>query len=171
MTGVRFLGILFPEGDSAFLTAGLPSRPRAARTLPGFPCSARMRYDRGGCLLYSGAMVSSRSALGLRPAPAVSQRLALSSASCIPPAEVTITKHAEIHLHSPVRSSPRPPSLDGTATASAFTLGFAPRGYPRRTPRRGRPAWTLDRVTSSTMEPPNNVTTHSVRLHVAPHRS
>ena len=63
--GIRFLGILFPAGNSALLTVGLPSRPQAARTLPGFPCSARMRYDRGGCLLYSGAVVSSRSALGL----------------------------------------------------------------------------------------------------------
>src|SRR5262249_31051519 len=156
MTGIRFLGILFPAGNSAFLTVDLPGRPQAARTLTGFPCSPRVRYDRGGCLLYSGAVVSSRPALGLRPAPAVSQRPALSSASRIPPAEATITKHAEIHLHSPVRSSPRPPSPDGTATASAYTLGSAPRGYPRRTPRRGQPSWTLDRVTSSAMEPPNN---------------
>jgi hypothetical protein len=65
MTGVCFLGILFPAEDSAFLTVGLPARPQAARTLTGFPCSARMRYDRGGCLLYSGAVVSSRSTLGL----------------------------------------------------------------------------------------------------------
>ena len=35
---------------------------RAARTLSGFPCSARMRCDRVGCLLYSGAAVSSRPA-------------------------------------------------------------------------------------------------------------
>ena len=32
----------------------------AARTLSGFPRSARVRHDRGGCLLYSGAAVSSR---------------------------------------------------------------------------------------------------------------
>src|SRR5512144_739109 len=35
---------------------------RAARTLSGFPCSARMRCDRVGCLLYPGAAVSSRPA-------------------------------------------------------------------------------------------------------------
>jgi len=34
------------------------------------------------------------------------------------------------------RSSPRPQPPDGTGTASASTPGFAPRGYPRRTPRR-----------------------------------
>ncbi len=34
------------------------------------------------------------------------------------------------------RSSPRPPPPNGTRAASASTPGFAPRGYPRRTPRR-----------------------------------
>ena len=34
------------------------------------------------------------------------------------------------------RSSPRLRPPDGTRTASASTPGFAPRGYPRRTPRR-----------------------------------
>jgi len=34
------------------------------------------------------------------------------------------------------RSSPRPPPPDGTRPASAFTPGFAPRSYPRRTPER-----------------------------------
>jgi hypothetical protein len=33
---------------------------KTTRTPSGFPCSARMSYDRGGCLLYSGAAVSSR---------------------------------------------------------------------------------------------------------------
>ncbi len=60
--GIGFLSVLFPPEDSALLTVGLPSRLRRARTLGGFPCSARMRYDRGGCLLYSGAAVSSRPA-------------------------------------------------------------------------------------------------------------
>ena len=47
--------------------------PRGAR----FTCSARMRHDRGGCLLYPGAAVSSRPAQPLWPAPAASQRPAL----------------------------------------------------------------------------------------------
>jgi hypothetical protein len=34
------------------------------------------------------------------------------------------------------RSSPRPRPPDGTQAASASTPGFAPRDYPRRTPRR-----------------------------------
>jgi hypothetical protein len=40
--------------------------------------------------------------------------------------------------HASRRSSPRLPPSDGTRTASASTPGFAPRGYPRSTPRRRR---------------------------------
>src|ERR1022692_960527 len=62
----------------------------------------------------------------------------------IPSAELLITEHTKIHSRSPVRSSPRPPPPDGTRAASAFTLGFAPRSHPRRTPGRRRPGghWT-----------------------------
>jgi hypothetical protein len=48
----------------------------------------------------------------------------------IPSAGAGITKHTKIHSRSPVRSSPRPPSPDGTRMASAFPLGFAPHGHP-----------------------------------------
>ena len=48
----------------------------------------------------------------------------------IPSARVGITKHTKIHSRSPVRSSPCPPSPDGTRTASASSLGFAPHGHP-----------------------------------------
>jgi len=48
----------------------------------------------------------------------------------IPSAGAGITKHTKIHSRSPVRSSPRPPSPDGTRTASASSLGFAPHGHP-----------------------------------------
>jgi hypothetical protein len=70
----------------------------------------------------------------------------------IPSAELLITEHAKIHSRSPVRPSPRPPSPDGTRTASASTPGFAPRSHPRRTPRRGRSHghWTGSRPHQST---------------------
>ena len=57
---------------SAYRTA-----TQTGRTLSGFPCSARMRHGRDGCLLYPGAAVSSRPAQPLRSAPAASQRPAL----------------------------------------------------------------------------------------------
>ena len=53
-TGIRFLGILFPPRNSALLTVGLPARQLACRTRTGFPCSARVRHDWGGCPLYPG---------------------------------------------------------------------------------------------------------------------
>ena len=43
--GIRFLGILSRQRDSAPLTIGLPRW--AAWTLAGFPCSARMRHGWG----------------------------------------------------------------------------------------------------------------------------
>ena len=54
-TGIRFLGVLFPPGNPAFLTVGLPAAPRRRyQTLTGFPRSARMRCGRAGCPLYPG---------------------------------------------------------------------------------------------------------------------
>jgi hypothetical protein len=66
-TGISFLGILFPLGNSAFLTVGLPG---STWTLTGFPRFARARFDRGGCPLYPGAVVLSRLVDVLQPAPA-----------------------------------------------------------------------------------------------------
>ena len=53
--GVCFLGTLCPPGDWAFLTVGLPARPKTNRTLTGFPRSACARCDRGGRPLYPEA--------------------------------------------------------------------------------------------------------------------
>jgi hypothetical protein len=52
--GIRFLVILFPPGNWAFLTVGLPARPMTSRTQTGFPRFARTSNDRGGCPLYPG---------------------------------------------------------------------------------------------------------------------
>src|SRR5207237_9303342 len=90
-----------------------------------------------------------------RPAPAASQRLVPTA-----PLEHPIggghlhEASSGVHSRSPItpqrldaatepgstaasrRSSPRLRPPDGTRTASALTPGFAPRSYPRRTPRR-----------------------------------
>ena len=59
--GIRFLDHPVPLEISAFLTVGLPSTDSRRRgPQPGFPRSARVRHDRGGCPLYPGAVVSSR---------------------------------------------------------------------------------------------------------------
>ena len=59
-TGIRFLGILFPPAGFRHSLRLAYRAAEAARTLSGFPRSAHVRNDRGGCLLYSGAAVSSR---------------------------------------------------------------------------------------------------------------
>ena len=60
-TVIRFLGILFPPGGFRHSLRLAYRDGKPTRTLSGFPRSARVRHDRGGCLLYSGAAVSSRS--------------------------------------------------------------------------------------------------------------
>ncbi len=87
------------QGHSALLTVGLPTM--ISRTLSGFPCSARVRHDRGGCFLYSGAVVSSRSHGLQQPAPAVSQRLAPHPADTSHQARLAITEHTKIHTRAP----------------------------------------------------------------------
>src|SRR5450755_581169 len=52
-TGIRFSVILFPPGSWPSLRSAYRTRP-SARTPTGFPCSARVSRDRGGCPLYPG---------------------------------------------------------------------------------------------------------------------
>lgn len=138
--GIGLLSILFPPRHSAFLTVGLPEHPYLLACLDPVGVSMfRTRETRPGwvpsLLRGGGALPTSAASLigacrfwAASPVPR----------SNIPSAELLITKHTKIHSRSPVRPFPRPPLPDGTGTASAFTLGFAPRSYPRRTPRRER---------------------------------
>ena len=76
-TGIRFLGILCPPGNSASLTVGLPAAyPR--RTPTGFPRSARARRGRAGRPLYpgdGGALAGRRYVRGRRLPPPSGQSL------------------------------------------------------------------------------------------------
>ena len=54
VTGIRFLGVLFPPRDWAFFTVGLPPCLPAWRTRTGFPRFARVRCGRVGCPLDPG---------------------------------------------------------------------------------------------------------------------
>ena len=112
-----------------FLTVGLPGRR-------GGPDSVGVPVFRT-CETRPGWVPSLLRGGGVVPATATSMTGAcrFTTASpvprCnIPSARVGITKHTKIHSRSPVRSSPRPPSPDGTRMASAFPLGFAPHGHP-----------------------------------------
>jgi len=108
-----------------------------------------------GALLIPGTVVRSRPTTILRPAPAALLRLVPIPRWNIPSAWLTFTRRHQGFTHvrpSPQdgwlppsepgsvtasrRSSPRLSPPNGTRAASASTPGFAPRGYPRRTPRR-----------------------------------
>ena len=101
-----------------------------------------------------GTVVRSRPATILRPAPAAFQRPVPTPRWNIPSAGVTFTRRHQGFTHvrpSPQTAGRRPepgssplpaglllacgPRMERGA-ASASTPGFAPRGYPRRTPRR-----------------------------------
>ena len=109
--GIRFLDHPVPLEISAFLTVGLPRRStRRLGPQPGFPRSTRVRYDRGGCPLYPGAVVSTRATrnepLGTRRFPTASPTALLRQP--IDRASAVTRHQPRVHSRSPVRSSPRP---------------------------------------------------------------
>ena len=109
--GVRFLDHPVPLGISAFLAVGLPgSASCCPGPQPGFPCSARMRYDRGGCSLCPGGdgVLPARRACPDRHLP-LSSGQPLHPARHFPPARIRSHEtSARVQCHSPVRSSSRP---------------------------------------------------------------
>ena len=136
----------------------------------GLRCSAPLRSGRDGRLLYAGAVVSTRAAHCHHPAPAASQRPALPLA-CNPSSRGSYDDASMgASPDSPVRPSPAcdPRTERGSLGTSA---GFTPPGYPGRMPRRGGCLDTHPVTTSSTsLDPPTAVTTHTTRLHLAPVR-
>ena len=77
-TGIRFLGILFPPGDWASLTVGLPACIGSHRSPPD-PDGVSTFHTRKtrlglGALCIPGITVSTRSSMCPRPPPAASQR-------------------------------------------------------------------------------------------------
>jgi len=151
--------ILRPLGNWS-LPHGRPTgAPSATRRTPsGLSCYAWSRPDRAGRLLNpedGGALPAgdyppagtrrSSAASPYHPAD-TSHRRSQPSRGVIR-GSLTFAHHPQDGRQPPPgreasrssrRSSPRPPPPDGTAAASASTPGFAPRGYPRRTPRRRR---------------------------------
>ena len=108
-TGIRLLSHPVPLRNSASLTVGLPTGTITGWTSTGFPRSPRVRPDRGGCLLYPGAVVSSRPEINLPPGTRC-----FPAASPTPPSPSFIPGGSQSRginegsRHSPVRSSFRP---------------------------------------------------------------
>jgi hypothetical protein len=145
--------ILRPLGSCTFLTVGLPAS--ICRTPTGLSCCTGARPNRAGRPLDPGD--GDALPTGDYP-PAGTRRSAAASPDT--PLEHPIgvvnlhETSSRVHSRSPItprrpdavpepgtvtasrRSSPRLPPPNGTTAASASTPGFAPRGYPRRTPRR-----------------------------------
>jgi hypothetical protein len=144
-------------------------RPQAARTLPGVTvfrtCEIR---DRGGCLpILRGGGVSpicDGSSIGTRRFTTASPliRLAHSTGG---------SQDYEACGDSPAFTRPVFPSPAITGWNSngfGFYPGLRTPRLPAAHAKAGTVPRTLDRVMPSTMEPPDNMTTHNVRLHVAP---
>ena len=106
------------------------------------PPLSRGRWCAPGRRLSSAGTCRSPAASPYGPAGTTHRRGALSRDviegsphSPITPGQLAVAPKPEGHPASR-RSSPRPRPPDGTTAASASTSGFAPRSYPRRTPRR-----------------------------------
>ena len=56
--GIRFLNLRVPAGELGLASEDRLAYRVCARTTTGLPRSAPVRHDRGGCCLYSGAVVS-----------------------------------------------------------------------------------------------------------------
>lgn len=138
-TGICFLGILFPLGIQLSSRSAYQAAIKSTWTLTGFPRSTRTRFDRGGCPLYPGTVVLSRLADVLQPAPA-----AFSSGQSYTPQTDPICSEVDDNGTSPRVYVLHPSGLPLACGPRmgrgplGFTLGFGPRGYPRRPPGQGR---------------------------------
>jgi len=98
--------LLFPPGDRAFLTAGLPGAPRPDPD--GVSPFRTARCDRGGCPRYPGDGGALPARCRARPSPAASQRPVPAPRTRIPPAGPLITRHQRgfTRFTRPARPSP-----------------------------------------------------------------
>jgi hypothetical protein len=164
VTGIRFLGILFPPKNWALLTVGLPAHQLAGRTRTGFPCSARMRHDWGwmssiprGRRCPHGRECSTTAACRITTAQSLSPR------HYIPTQRVTLTRH---HRGFPF-SHPIPslPLTCGPRTGQGllgFPVSSAPSRHRPRTSRWGQVSDT-DPKSRRRHQPTSNQRTHSPR--------
>jgi len=153
--GLGLLGHPAPAGELS-----LPHGRPTGHHVTGPQRDCRVAHEQTatgqGALFIPGTVVRSRPAITFRPAPAALPRPVPTAPLDHPIGgghfHETSTRVHAIHPSPQARlatgprpgtlpagsrrSSPRPRPPDGTRAASASTPGFAPRSYPRRTPRR-----------------------------------
>ena len=154
-------GFLLPFGRRRSLLGsscarwGIPPSSRSAYrqatawTPSGLSRSACVRYDRGGCPLYpgdGGALPAGNDRpAGTRRFPAASPYLPLPASH---PAGVLMTRRHRRFTHVHPSGLPQPVTPGWNEESLGTSPGFAPRGYPQRTPRRGRSSRTGPGTTS-----------------------
>ena len=151
--GLRFLDLPVPA-----VGLSLPSEDRracwtAVQTTTGLPRFAPASYDRGGCFLYPGVLVSQRDR------QTTSHLDRVSPARCLDPLIAVLVNHripatssygasSKIHSRSPVRSFPSPVRLDGSGSPWTSPLCFRTSCY--QGPCVGwELAWTLARIVAT----------------------
>ena len=162
--GIRFLGVLFPPGDPALLTVGLPATPRQMPPDPNRVSTFRTHEIRPGRVssLPRGRRCSTR------PRDVHGRRLPPHNGRPLPPQhhcptrDVRLTRHQQgfsvIHPFGlPLTCGPR-----SERAPSGFPLSFAPSRYQLRTSGRGR-SGTLTEITSSASHRTSNRRTYSYR--------
>jgi hypothetical protein len=111
-TGIRFLGILFPPGASAFVASGLPAAPYGAAGLRrGFHVPHARAATGVGAPSTPGPAVFTRPAK-ICPAAACRSSTARPCTPVFIPSPEALGNEASagVHSRSPVRPSPRLPS-------------------------------------------------------------
>ncbi len=110
----------FPLRGSAFLTVGLLAISTSCQTSLGLLCSACVRHNRRGCLLYCGDWVS---------IPVIRRPTGTIIPFIIVVAVSMTRRHAassKVHLHSSVRFSPGPVASFGSKLPWTLPLAFHP---------------------------------------------
>jgi len=125
-SGIRFLSPPIPAVELGRSCVGLTG---LRQTTSGLPCSATVRYDRVGCRLYPGTVVSMT--LSGKKVPV---RFITPSSSAILRRRGDIGASSAVHLHSSVRSFPCL-WLPDDWSLLGFPFHFTPRRYRQRMER------------------------------------
>lgn len=163
-TGIGFLDILFPPRNSPPSRSAYQYAASTARTLSGLPCSARNEIRPGWVpsLLRGGGVVPVTVTW-------VTGACRFTAASPVSPLKHPIGEGWDHEAYEDLLTFtrpvfPSPAASDGTGTGFGFSPGLHTPRLPVTHARAGTVLLTLDRVTPLAYRPPNDMTTHHVRL-------